>query len=295
MTGCYSIKDLERLTEIKAHTIRIWEKRYGIVQPGRTDSNIRCYSDEDLKRLLNISILVKNGHKISKIADYDDSEINEKILEISRVSNNNSSQIESLIVSMIELDESKFEKILNSAIIKLGFERTVFEIIYPLFEKIGVLWQTGSINPAQEHFISSLIRRKMIVAIDGLPSFFDPASKKVTLYLPEGELHELGLLLYDYLLRKHGYKTFYLGQSLPLGDLVAVSKTQKPDYILTLFTSPFPQQELKEYISELSSRFPDQRIFISGMQTARIGFTLPANVIRFGNANEFKSLLLEKM
>lgn len=293
MEGCYSIKDLERLTGIKAHTIRIWEKRYCIVKPERTKSNIRCYSDEDLKRLLNISILVKNGHKISRIAKYNDSEINEKILELSRLSNNNSNQIESLIVSMIELDESKFEKILNSAIIKLGFERTVFEIIYPLFEKIGVLWQTGSINPAQEHFITSLIRRKMIVAIDGLPTFFEPASKKVTLFLPEWELHELGLLLYDYLLRKHGYKTFYLGQSLPLDDLVSVSKVQVPDYILTLFTGAISQSDLKDYIQNLSKRFPDQEIYISGLQTADIKFKLPGNVVNFSNATEFKSLLFK--
>lgn len=292
MEGCYSIKDLERLTGIKAHTIRIWEKRYCIVKPERTKSNIRCYSDEDLKRLLNISILVKNGHKISRIAEYNDSDINEKILELSRLSNNNSNQIESLIVSMIELDESKFEKLLNSAIIKLGFERTVFEIIYPLFEKIGVLWQTGSINPAQEHFITSLIRRKMIVAIDGLPTYSDPASKKVTLFLPAWELHELGLLLYDYLLRKHGYKTFYLGQSLPLDYLVSVSKVQAPDYILTLFTGATSQTKLKDYIQDLSTRFPDQKIFISGMQTADITFKLPANIVKFSNATEFKSLLL---
>ncbi|MBU2652296.1 MAG: MerR family transcriptional regulator [Bacteroidetes bacterium] len=295
MSGCYSIKDLERLTGIKAHTIRIWEKRYNIVQPERTESNIRCYSDENLKKLLNVSILVKNGYKISRIADFEDADINEKILEVSRMNNHHSNQVESLIVSMIELDESKFEKILNTAIIKLGFESTVFEIISPLFEKIGVLWQTGSINPAQEHFISNLIRRKLFVAIDGLSTYFEPGAKKVTLYLPEWELHEIGLLLYDYLLRKHGIKTFFLGQSLPIHDLVAVSRVQVPDYILTVFTSSLPVEELNDYLLYLSGSFPNVSILVTGMQTVQEGVRIPSNVLRFDGAKDFKDKILDKL
>jgi len=233
MSGYYSIKDLERLTGIKAHTLRIWEKRYNIVEPHRSESNIRSYTDEDLKKLLNISILVKNGYKISKVADLCSASVNDKIIEISRLSNNHNSEIEGLILSMIELDEVKFEKILNSSVIKLGFEKTINDVIYPLFEKIGVLWQTGSINPAQEHFISSLVRRKLFVAIDGLSFNTMPDAEKYILYLPEWELHEIGLLFYDYLIRKSGNSVVYLGQSLPYKNLISISDTLQPDYILT--------------------------------------------------------------
>ncbi len=293
MSGFYSIKDLERVTGIKAHTIRIWEKRYNIVKPERTESNIRCYTDENLKRLLNISILVKNGYKISRIANLDNKEINDKILDISRLNNNYISQVESLIVSMIELDEFKFEKTLNTMIIKIGFERTVFEIIYPLFEKIGILWQTGSINPAQEHFISNLIRRKMLVAIDDLPAVTSPDSKTIILYLPEWEFHEIGLLLYEYLLRKNGFRVFYLGQSLPLEDLIAVAKIRKPDHIMSVFSSPVPKEDFKKYIHEISRNFPDTTVFISGYITQNISFPLPANVKQFKNAAEFCEEILK--
>lgn len=292
MSGCYSIKDLERLTGIKAHTLRIWEKRYNIVEPERSNTNIRSYNDENLKRLLNISILVKNGHKISKIADLNNDQINDKILEISRLSQNYTSQIESLIVSMIEIDEFKFESILNASIMKLGFETTVFDILYPLFERIGVLWQIGSINPAQEHFISNLIRRKMLVAIDALPPANGKDTKQFILYLPEWELHEIGLLLYEYLIRKKSHKVIYLGQSLPMDDLISISKSKSPDYILTSFTSPLPKSELRSYLDILANNFTDQTIFISGIQSAQLS-SLPQNVISVNSALEFKNNILK--
>ena len=293
MSGYYSIKDLERLTGIKAHTLRIWEKRYNIVEPQRSESNIRSYTDEDLKKLLNISILVKNGYKISKVADLCSSFINEKIIEISRLSNNHNSEVEGLIISMIELDESKFEKILNSSVIKMGFERTVYEIIYPLFEKIGVLWQTGSINPAQEHFISNLVRRKLFVAIDGLSYNTKPAAEKYVLYLPEWELHEIGLLLYDYLIRKSGNSVIYLGQSLAYEDLVSICNDAKPEYILTNITSTIPSNELRDYIKQLSANFNDKTVFLSGLQTINISFPLPANIIIVSSVTDFKEKYLQ--
>jgi DNA-binding transcriptional MerR regulator/methylmalonyl-CoA mutase cobalamin-binding subunit len=291
MTEQYSIKDLERITGIKAHTIRIWEKRYNIVQPERSDTNIRFYSDENLKKLLNVSILVKNGYKISKVADLDNKQISEKIIEISRLSHNYTNQIESLIVSMIELDEIKFESILNNTILKLGFEKTVFDILYPLFQRIGVLWQVGSINPAQEHFLSNLIRRKMLVATDGLSPVADSKAKQFILFLPEWELHEIGLLLFEYLLRKHGYKVIYLGQSLPMDDVVSIGKTTNPDYILTSFTSSRPRNEMRSYIDTLSSNFPEQTIIITGIQVSQLS-NLPKNIKSFPSALSFRDEFL---
>ncbi len=293
MSGYYSIKDLERLTGIKAHTLRIWEKRYNIVEPQRSESNIRSYTDKNLKKLLNISILVKNGYKISRVADLCSSDINKKIIEISRLNNNHNSEIEGLIISMIELDEAKFEKILNLSVIKMGFEKTVYNIIYPLFEKIGVLWQTGSINPAQEHFISNLVRRKLFVAIDGLSYNTKAYAKNFVLFLPEWELHEIGLLLYDYLIRKSGNRVIYLGQSLPFEDLVSICNDINPEFILTSLTASVPAGELKEYLKQLSANFNDKSIFISGLQTSNILFPLPANIISLKSANDFKGKYLQ--
>ena len=179
----YSIKDLERLTSVKAHTIRMWEKRYGIVDPNRSETNIRNYTDEDLKRLLNISILNRHGIKISKIANMTNHELNQKIMEVVKPESDYLSQIEGLVVAMIEMNEIRFERILNQSILKIGFESSLYYIIYPFFEKIGMLWQTGTINPAQEHFISNLIRMKLCVAVDSLPIINEAQAKRIILFL----------------------------------------------------------------------------------------------------------------
>jgi MerR family transcriptional regulator, light-induced transcriptional regulator len=289
----YSIKDLERLTNVKAHTLRIWEKRYNIVDPDRSDSNIRSYTDEDLKKLLNVSILNRCGIKISKIASMSTYEINQKIIEVVKPESDYVSQIESLVVSMIELNEERFDKILNQSIMKIGFEDTLYHILYPFFEKVGVLWQTGSINPAQEHFISNLIRMKLCVAIDSLPGVFDPNAKKIILFLPEWELHEIGLLTYFYLARKHGFKVIYLGQNVPILDLFSVADTVKPSFLATYFVSAINMNDLKNYIDQLSKYFSAQELFISGIQAANINFCLPKNSRTVSSAMEFKRMLKE--
>jgi DNA-binding transcriptional MerR regulator len=164
----YSIKDLENLSSIKAHTIRIWEKRYSLIEPARTDTNIRYYNDEDVKKLLNVAVLVQNGVKISHVAQLSPNEIKQKAAFILQNPNDVDNQVKNLILSMVELSESKFNKILNKSIITMGFEKTMMYLVYPFLEQIGVMWQTGSINPAHEHFISNLIRQKLMVAIDGI-------------------------------------------------------------------------------------------------------------------------------
>jgi DNA-binding transcriptional MerR regulator len=287
----YSIKDLERLTGIKAHTIRIWEKRYGIVDPSRTDSNIRWYTDADLKRLLNVSILNRHGFKISRIASLTNQQINQKIMEVVRPESDYLSQIESLIVSMIELNEDRFEKILNQSIIKIGFEETLYYVVYPFFEKIGLLWQTGSINPAQEHFISNLIRMKLCVAIDSLPAVTQHDAKKMILFLPEWELHEIGLLTYYYIARKHGIKVFYLGQNVPFQDLVSVGQTVEPDILATYFVSAISNEEMKKYLDDMASCFSKQHILISGIQAANIDFEVSDYTRLISSASAFKQFV----
>jgi DNA-binding transcriptional MerR regulator len=283
----YSIKDLEKLTGIKAHTIRIWEKRYHLIEPERTSTNIRYYSDKDLKKLLNVSILNRNGLKISNIVNMDIQEMNERILEISETSLDQDNQIEQLIVAMIDFDEARFDKVLTTSIIKLGFDETVTKLLYPFFEKIGLLWQIGTIFPAQEHFVSGIIRQKLIIAIDGQSTTVKPGSKSILIYLPSGEWHELGILFFHYLSRKQGLKVIYLGQSLPFEDLIEVDGKQTVDYLFTSLTTPLTQKKYTEYLQQLSLTFPEKTIFITGNQTREHLVDLPGNVIRIDSPEAF--------
>jgi len=287
----YSIKDLEALTGIKAHTIRIWEKRYGMVEPSRTNSNIRLYNDEDLKRLLNISTLNKNGIKISLIASLSNEELNEKIIELSRQKNNFEGIIERMVVAMIDLDEGKFEKTVSSITLKIGFEEVIFKVFYPLLERIGLLWQTGAIRPAQEHFISNLIKQKLLVAIDGIITERKPNYKTFLLFLPEWELHELGLLVYDYLIKKSGHNAIYLGQSVPLNDLYSAGDVCKPDILVTSFTTSVSLPKIENFLHDLSTIFHKQKILVSGYQVAEHAITNHANIEIISGALSLKSVL----
>jgi DNA-binding transcriptional MerR regulator len=282
----YSIKDLERLSGIKAHTIRIWEKRYGLVKPARTSTNIRYYSDSDLKRILNVSILNRHGIKISHIASMDEKEMADKIVIISQDTTDFDSLIENLVISMVDLNGDKFEKLLSRAIMQVGFEDSIQKIIYPFLEKIGILWQTGSINPAQEHFISNLIRQKIIVGIDSVIPANHPSPKHFLLFLPEGELHELGLLFYSYILQKRGHKVTYLGQWVPLADMAAASTVLHVDFLLTSIVAVHSGTDLMDYLIKLSATFHDKTIYISGYQTSQLSVTLPKNIVRLGAVDD---------
>jgi MerR family transcriptional regulator, light-induced transcriptional regulator len=263
--GKYSIKELEQLSGIKAHTIRIWEKRHHLIEPQRTTTNIRFYSDDDLKKIINVSLLNANGFKISKIAVMSPDEIGRKIIEISDTKPETTVHIDQLVIAMVELDEEKFEKILSSVVLRFGFENTVVDILYPFLEKIGVLWQTNHINPAQEHFISNLIRQKVIVAIDSLP-IPPKTAKGVMLFLPEHELHEISLLFSHYRFRKAGFKTFYLGQTVPFSDLKAAFAVHQPQMLLTAITSPMTRSSLESYIDKLATTFHPSQILLTGYQ-----------------------------
>ncbi|NOU47617.1 MAG: MerR family transcriptional regulator [Bacteroidales bacterium] len=287
----YSIKDLERLTGIKAHTIRIWEKRYNIVDPNRSDSNIRSYCDGDLKKLLSISILNRNGLKISTICKLSTQQINEKVFEVLDPENDYQSQIEGLVVSMIELNEERFERILNQSITRIGFEDTLFYVVYPFFEKVGLLWQTGTICPAQEHFITNLIRLKLSVAIDNLPIVTNTDAKHIFLFLPEWELHEMGLLTYYYMARKQGFKVIYLGQKVPMPDLFVLAEKIKADLLVTFFVTGISEINIQNYLQSLCAHFKTEQIIVSGMQAAEIADRLPKNVHFVRGTCEFKSLL----
>ena len=281
--GQYSIKELEQLSGIKAHTIRIWEKRHKIIEPSRTATNIRYYSDLDLKKLINVSLLNTYGIKISKIADMSLEDVNKKVLEISELQNDKGVHIDQMVIAMIDMEEEMFEKILNNLILRFGFEKTITEIIYPFLEKIGILWQTQNITPAHEHFISNLIRQKIIVAIDGLP--IPPKnSNKILLFLPEGEMHELGLLFYHFLIRKSGYRTYYLGQNVPHKDLISVYKVHQPDFMLTSITSNLTVS-IEKYLEQLANDFAQTKILASGYQVQKFNGCKKGNIQTFSTAS----------
>jgi MerR family transcriptional regulator, light-induced transcriptional regulator len=287
----YSIRDLEKLSGIKAHTLRIWEKRYNLVEPKRTVTNIRYYDDEDLKRILNVALLNRNGIKISHIAELDESEISCKISELAREHPETTDQIDKLIVSMIELDQKKFEKIISKSSIQNGFEETILHLVYPFFEKIGILWQTGVVNPAQEHFVTNLIRQKLIVAIDKLTDTEKQNAPQFIMYLPEGELHEISLLFYYYIAKKKGIKVIYLGQSVPFKDLTSVAQIKSCDYILTTFSSSFSGVNINEYLTQLSKSFPKQKIFFSSFDVENLIHHFPSNIQRVKNAFQFSEII----
>ena len=287
----YSIKELENLSGIKAHTIRIWEKRYGIIKPARTDTNIRYYCDNDLKRLLNIAILNRYGMRISDISKLSDPAMNEKVINVSSDSSNAESNIENLIVAMVEMDEYKFDRILSRYIMHEGFENSVIRVFFPFFEKIGLLWQTGTINPAHEHFVSNLFRQKLMVAIDNIVVSEKQEVKKFILFLPESEYHELALLFYNYLIKKSGKLVYYLGSSVPFGDVVETSKMVNPDFLFTSLTSSLKKDEVIKYLHNLSQTFPFQKIFVTGLQIKENFTDLPSTVLKVPSPLDFVETL----
>lgn len=285
----YSIKDLEQLSGIKAHTLRIWEQRYNLLSPKRTDTNIRFYDDADLKLILNVALLNDNGFKISKIASMENQEIREEVMKLTERSLTHDDQIHALTICMIEMDEERFDKVLDGNIQKIGFEQTMLNIIYPFMSKIGVLWQTGAINPAQEHFITNLVRQKLIVAID--KQSLQQDGKKFLLFLPEGELHEISLLFASYLIKSKGHRVIYLGQSTPNDDLLAVYKIHQPDYLVTVITTSPSSEYVQDYLNALSERFSNSKIVVSGYQVIGQDIRLPSNVLQMNYIRDIKQFL----
>jgi len=286
----YSIKELEKLSGIKAHTIRIWEKRYKLINPKRTSTNIRSYSDSDLKKIINVAIVNNSGIKISHIARLPASELSRLVRQQHESGEDIASPVDKLTLATVEMNERAFNRVMNKLDTSMSFEEIVLDVLYPFLEKIGVLWQTGEINPAQEHFVSNLIRQKIFVAIDNLPLPNDN-SHSVILFLPENEYHEIGLLFYHYLVRKMGYISLYLGQSVPYGDLKAVVNVHKPKYIITSIVTTLHEGDVKSYVGRLSRDFAKQITLISGMVTQKFDFSGLKNVHRFSSALELKKFL----
>ncbi len=273
----FTIKDLENLSGIKAHTIRIWEQRYQFLKPSRTDTNIRYYSSEELKKLLNVALLNKYGFKISHIGKMCETELKEKILAI----NSQQAQLErivnELIQCMIDLNTEKLEFILDNHIAARGIERTIIQIIWPYMEKIGILWLTNHINPAQEHLVSNIIRQKLIAGIEKVSPGFK-TNKTVLLFLPESEYHELGLLFISYLLKCKGISVIYLGANVPLDDVKYVVKIKKPDYLFCHLTAVGQKFNFDKFIHNISNQLPDSHLIVSGHLTRIYNKKIPSSI-----------------
>ncbi|MBP6385633.1 MAG: MerR family transcriptional regulator [Pseudarcicella sp.] len=283
----YSIKDLEHFSGIKAHTIRIWEQRYDILRPDRTDTNIRYYNQTELKLLLNIALLKNNGYKISTISKMKSNEISKQVLKVSINSKDYSGQIQSLTIAMMDFNEELFNQTYTNCLSSFGFENTMINIIFPFMKQIGNLWTADSIYPAQEHFISSLIRQKTIVAIDKCNNKTKENCQKYLFFLPENESHELGLLFGNYIVTSRHHKVIYLGQNIPFEDLKIVQNQQQPDYIFSIFTLHPSPENLQAYINLIASTFPNTKILLTGSQLVGKDYHCPSNVKILQNIYEF--------
>ena len=241
----YQIAELEKLTGIKAHTIRIWEKRYNLITPDRTDTNYRRYNDDQFKKLLNIATLISQGHKISHIAALNEKEIVQKVLEGHSGNEEDivcNLFINDLLAAMFKYDEHGFEKSYETAVTRFGLFDTMINVLYPLLEKIGFMWTINEVNPAQEHFASYLIKRKLMTATDGLKR--GKKNKRFLLSLLPTEHHDISLLFANYIIKARGYETIYLGQDVPYDNIISVIKETKPHFFMTFFTLTQPPKDI---------------------------------------------------
>ncbi len=276
----YSIADLENLTGIKAHTIRIWEKRYNVIEPSRTPTNIRYYSNDDMRKLINIAALMNAGMKISKISKLSPDELNEavnnKLNEGKEDDVVAESYVSQLINAGLDFNEPSFDKLFSSAIMKYGIKDAYIKVLIPVLHRVGLLWTTDKLNPAQEHFISSLVKQKLFAAIDALPHA-ETNQKPIILFLPDFDDHEIGLLMANFILRQAGRKVIYLGQKVPMVNVMDTVNECHPSQLLFFLIQTRPTEFLQSYIDHLSDELKSLQIFIAGNKQLIESLTLPKN------------------
>ena len=261
----FKLHDLESLTGIKSDTIRMWERRYNILSPNRTPTNRRWYDDDDLRKLINISVIYHNGIKISKIAAMEDNEIMETSSLLSEGSKTQEDIISSLVLAMNSFDENAVNETIMRCVINTGFEKTFTEVLFPFLQKVGVMWHTGAIDITTEHFITSLFRQRLISAADSLPSTTSIHGKRVLMFLPEGEFHELALLFYFYVIRKRGHRVLYLGQATPFDSMISACAKWSPDIVITGLRTELNISDPEEYLKMLSAVLGRQKIYAGGV------------------------------
>lgn len=251
----FSIKDLENLSGIKAHTIRIWEKRYNVLEPTRTDTNIRLYDLASLQKLLNITLLHNHGYKISKISKYPPEKIPALVREIISDKSAKSHAISAFKMAMINFDHSLFFSTYNTLLSEKSFREVFYEVFIPLMTEMGLLWQSDTITPAHEHFISYLIKQKLLINTEKVQILEPSRNDKVfVLYLPMNEIHELGLMYLNYEVLSHGYKTIYLGESVPTESLSDLNKYFDSIVFVAYMTVQPDKEHVNDYIKEIQEK-----------------------------------------
>ena len=287
----FSIKDLENLSGIKAHTIRIWEKRYNLFQPNRTDTNIRCYDIENLQKLLNVTFLYNNGYKISKISQLGEDKIPGVVRNLVSEQSDNGHVLNSFKMSMMNFDQALFLKTYNALLKEKSFREIFYEDFIPFLNEVGLLWQTDTITPSHEHFICALIKQKILVNTEKLQlSTPTNTSKTFVLYLPDNEIHELGLMFLNYEILSKGYQAIFLGQSIPTFSL----KDLLPLYDNIVFVSYFTVRPEKENIMaylndfhELLLKDSSSQLWISGKMLQEINEKdLPKTIVPFSQIDQ---------
>lgn len=282
----YSIRDLAKLSGIKAHTIRIWEQRYSIIEPKRTASNIRYYTDQDLKFLMNIAFLNRKGIRISKIAKLSKDEINAEVDKLSQTEAEHTDNFQGLAMAMMELDEPKIGKILTKCFSQNGVEDTILNVLVPFLEKASLLWLTGSISSMHEQFSSCVIRRRILTEITKLKVKKGEATPKVLLYLPEGDQQELYLMFVQYLLKKRNIDVVYLGTKVVIEDLQLAASIHKPNFIYTIISERHKCYVPECYIGRLSKGMELPHLLVSGFQHTPKQSESPDNVTVLEDLNE---------
>ena len=291
----YSIADLEHITGIKAHTIRIWEKRYKLITPFRTETNIRYYDNDQMKKLVNVASLIQSGSKISKVSKLNSEELTEEINKhLAGKAQTEASAYETyagqLITAGLEFDEPTFNRIFANALLRYGMQICYEKILIPLMNRVGMFWCTNHMNPAQEHFVSNLVKQKLHAVTDSLP----PATtshKPSLLFLPQNEDHEIGLLMSKYILRNAGRNVIYLGQRVPFENLKSTIEQTKPGQLLFFLVQMHPLEQLQEYLDLISHEFRDLKIFVSGFPYILSKLSIPANIIWIQSPTDFDKML----
>ena len=265
----YSIADLEKLSGIKSHTIRIWEKRYNIVSPERTDTNIRAYNDDQLKKILNISFLINNGLKISKIASLSLDELSTKVISLTSSTDSFEAQINDFVICSLQFDEPLFDKTYNSLRKNHTLSYIYENIFIPTLRRIGALWSSGELFPAQEHFLSNLIKQKFYHAIEEAESTIK-RGKKAYLFLPPWEDHDFALLYSNMVLKENGFDVVNVGKTISFESILQCVDKIKPDILFTTFIVGQKVTLLQKFCDDLYNHSNTKLFFAGNAELLRL-------------------------
>jgi MerR family transcriptional regulator, light-induced transcriptional regulator len=289
----FSISDLARYSGIKPHTIRMWEQRYEALQPARTEGNTRFYDNSQLRRLLNITSLLDSEYKVSELCVMPDETLFRLVEQQNPVQPETEPYgyfINQLLAAGISYDEIRFDRFFSNCLVRLGMQQTYTQVISPLLERIGLMWASNTMRPAEEHFISHLLQQKLHVAIDMQPPP-DAQAPTWLLFLPEDEFHEIGLLYAYYLVRLAGQKAIYLGSNVPSASLDVVIHTANPQHLLFFQVHSQEKNEAQDYINRLAQTHPNRRIYLAGAEQQLEMLTAPKNFRWLTASSDLEQLL----